>query len=139
MQKQNNKSLKRSTTIYEVIKEAVVAVATFPKMTNKEEEQQEEKVIRCYTCDAVANSKEEAAASQFVTVRVYNARDKHQGAALEKIYSLCSDCHLIMKQRLIEGCDVNSLFSHSRREIEKEAKEEFDTNEEQNKKTGKQH
>jgi hypothetical protein len=104
-----------------------------------EEILQEEKVIRCYTCGSVAHSKEEAAATQFVTVKVYTAPDKDQGAALEKSYSLCSNCHFIMKQRLIEGCDVSSFFSDTRGKMEKEAGEEFETNKENKKKTGKQH
>jgi hypothetical protein len=104
-----------------------------------EEILQEEKVICCHTCGSVAHSKEEAAASQFVTVKVYTAPDKDQGAALEKSYSLCSNCHLIMKQRLIEGCDVRSFFSNTRGKTEKEAEGEFETDEEKKKKTGKQH
>lgn len=100
---------------------------------------QEEKVIRCYTCGSVVHSKEEAAASQFVTVKVYTASDKGQGAALEKSYSLCSNCHLLMKQRLIEGCDVSSFFSNTRGKMERETREEFETDKEKKKKIAKQH
>lgn len=92
-------------------------MAAFPKVASKEE--QEGKVIRCHTCNAVAYSNEEAAAGQFVNVRVYNARDKGQGTALEKSYSLCSDCHSIMKQRLIEGRDISSFFSQSPAKMKK--------------------
>ena len=104
-----------------------------------EEILQEEKIICCYKCGSVAHSKEEAAASQFVTVKVYTAPDKDQGAALEKSYSLCSNCHLIMKQRLIEGCDVSSFFSNTCGKMEQEAEEEFETDKENKKETGKQH
>jgi hypothetical protein len=104
-----------------------------------EEILQEQKVIRCHTCGSVVHSKEEAAASQYVTVKVYTAPDKGQGAAVEKSYSLCSNCHLIMKQRLIEGCDLSSFFSNSRGKMEREAREEFETDKEKKKKIGKQH
>ena len=100
-------------------------MATFPTVRNKEE--QEGKVICCHICNAAAHSKEEAAASQFVNVKLYNARDKGQGTALEKSYSLCSDCHLIMKQRLIEGCDISSFFSQSPAKMKEKPEEEFGT------------
>jgi len=87
----------------------VEAMAAFPRVTDKRE--QEGEVIRCDKCNAVAYSNEEAVAAQFVNVRFYNSRGKGEGRALEKRYSLCSNCHSIMKQRLIEGSDISSFFS----------------------------
>jgi hypothetical protein len=110
-------------------------MAAFPRVTDKRE--QEGEVIRCDKCNAVAYSNEEAVAAQFVNVRFYNSRGKGEGRALEKRYSLCSNCHSIMKQRLIEGSDIGSFFSPQSPTIMKNKAEELGTNKEDNKEKSK--
>jgi hypothetical protein len=47
-------------------------------------------------------------------IRVFDNRDKDKAGELETVYSysLCSSCFQHMRETLVEGGDVSSMFAH---------------------------
>jgi hypothetical protein len=91
-------------------------------------------LLHCHQCGVIAasssSSSQEAADASFVTIRVFNNRDKDKDGELETIYSssLRFPCFHQMRETLIEyGGVSNNIFTHhkcnsSSREGEEEEK-----------------
>ena len=75
-------------------------------------------LLHCHQCRVIASSSsssQEAADASFVTIRVFNNRDKDKAGGLETIYSssLRSPCFHHMHETLIEYGEVsNNIFGH---------------------------
>jgi hypothetical protein len=77
-------------------------------------------LLHCHQCGVIAGassstSSQEAADTGFVTIRVFNNRDKDKAGELETIYSssLRSPCFHHMRETLVEYGEVsNNILAH---------------------------
>jgi hypothetical protein len=73
-------------------------------------------LLHCHQCGVIAaSSSQEAADASFVTIRVFNNRDKDKADELETIYSssLRFSCFHHMRETLVEYGEVsNNIFAH---------------------------
>jgi hypothetical protein len=76
-------------------------------------------LLHCHQCGVIAapssSSSQEAADASFLTIKVFNNRDKDKVGELETIYSssLRSPCFHHMRETLIEYGEVSSnIFAH---------------------------
>jgi hypothetical protein len=75
-------------------------------------------LLHCHQCDVIAasysSSSLEAADASFVTIRVFNNRDKDKAGELETIYSdwLRSPCFHHMRGTLVEYGEVSNILAH---------------------------
>jgi hypothetical protein len=99
--------------------------------TDDDEEKAEE--VYCHDCGLIASSPEEAKASGFCHVKVFDARrrvvvggddedpQKAAGRLKDGYYWLCPDCfHHMQETLLVVDGDLSDKFSQSRQDLGKE-------------------